>query len=275
MFPSGITEKWDTVSLETLFWLAHGFLPSGTDADGKQVVICLEDPSNDINRLQYLRHEEALKPIFISLQNDDSAEIPVSIDTSVQCLGLREVRVEQFLPNTPPQPARHLSATDVKAPSWVRMDSHPIFGEDWVEIPSLEGQLYQRKDLNKVLQALLRPEWDQWGYLLWKENTQFLRVLLKGAAQILTMRTRASRLVACGVISESKAIRWRLNSDFSAEKTSNYYLFSEHLRELLDETEARPIRIPLAALFILNKSFRLLVEHFIETVVEEFGLLLP
>jgi hypothetical protein len=33
-------QKEDSVPLQTLFWLAHGFLPTNTFVDGKETVIC-------------------------------------------------------------------------------------------------------------------------------------------------------------------------------------------------------------------------------------------
>ena len=274
-------QKEDSVPLQTLFWLAHGFLPTNAFVDGKETVICLEDPPKEhLDDDDIFDYESQRTPPFFSLRHGESGnEIPLSMGNAIQCLGLPQPRIEQFVPVAPPPSAeeckRLASTLDQKTDS----EWGPHIIEGWVVIRRSEDAdggdylWFPAKDLERAVSAFLGLDWDPWGYLVLRGSCAFWEVLLRETTSIKRKIRTFARLngmlggsVAGLDEDRMKGLRWKLKNRFIPEKTREYWGLGEHLRELLDMTEVQPLRVPLAMLIILNRPFRDIVEGLVRAL---------
>ncbi|KAI5861177.1 hypothetical protein GGS23DRAFT_157038 [Durotheca rogersii] len=262
VFQPGIEEKSDRSSLRTQFWLAHGFLPTDRSAGGTETVISLETPTCGSEFPPRMIRQRRQKHVYFCLQECD--ELPMSIGNFARCLGIASIRVLQFLP----QSLDGLDATehiaehkDIRRRFRYRTELRVI--NDLARYRCSKGVpwYFPKKDLETMLASFLRLEWDHWGYLIRKYS--FWTSILKLSTLILR-RNSAKKfqfLQLLGWTSEAKAQRWKIGSSFHAQKTMDYTEYDEQLSSLLRQKKVLPLRVPLGTLFILDDSFRKMVER--------------
>jgi hypothetical protein len=284
MFGPGIIEKEEIVSSQTLFWLAHGFLPTNTIIEDKEVAICLENPTASPIANMYTTRTFPIKDFsFFSLRHDSSgSEIPISMGDTMKCLGVLQPRIERFLPTASP-PAAQLTCLKIAVEEYEERRGTQIV-EGWVRVLDKESLREERrkwflmKDIERTVLAFLRVEWDEWGFLVWQGHCDFWVVLLKGTTSVLRKAgalERLERFLGEEGMDQAKrtssSLIWRVSKMFFPEKTRGLCVLGEHLKRALDGTEARPLRVSLAALFVLDTSFRSLVESLFVALTEPEG----
>jgi len=270
IFDNGVTAKSEISSIQTLFWLAHGFLPSDRNFDdGKPVVICLESPSDDSGKMHSLIRQSN-EDLFFELQLNGTAEIPVSMGNTLQCLGIPEVHIKQFLPTASPSGPEFASIIE----SDPKQSSILIRGE-WMRFSFDEEptQYFKKKDIEAILAAFLRLEWDPWGYLVLQENNLFWTLLLKEGTSILRKKKTPTPAFMEGIIGARgcSPFKWVVGKTFHAKKSFEYVQFIASARSLLQQTEIQPLSVALATLFILDRSFRVIVESIFKQISQGTG----
>jgi hypothetical protein len=152
----------------------------------------LEDPpTEDLDDDDILDYESRRTPPFFSHHHGESGnEIPLYMGNTIQCLGLPQPRIEQFVPAAPPPSAeerkRLASTLDQKPDS----DWGPHIIEGWVVIRRSEDAdggdylWFPAKDSERAVSAFLGLEWDPWGYLVLRGSYAFWEILLKETTSI-------------------------------------------------------------------------------------------
>jgi hypothetical protein len=86
---------------------------------------------------------------------------------------------------------------------------------------------------------------------------------MKQSTSILRMRCAEEPkfLKSLGCISNTRALRWKVETGFHPQKTIDYVEYCRLLSSLLQQTEILPLRVALGTLFIQDGSFRKLVEY--------------
>ncbi|KAF4996987.1 hypothetical protein FDECE_12226 [Fusarium decemcellulare] len=176
IFASGVRERQEHCSLQTLFWLAHGFLPHGGTREGRQTVVSLEGPGPlDVG----LDHPECLSDDWPAYSLQESDEIPVSMGLMMRRLGIPEPKVLQFLPvNAATQEKRITEALEEKTRNEDTASEAPALSsltvtDLWVYYsrPSqYQFYAFRKTDMERVLTLILTLEWDDWGFLILKDK---------------------------------------------------------------------------------------------------------
>ncbi|EWZ02760.1 hypothetical protein FOYG_01983 [Fusarium oxysporum NRRL 32931] len=276
IFEAGVNKRREGSSLQTLFWLAHGFLPCGRTAEGRQMVISLEAPDISLESIGRSADDILAWPAY-SLQESD--DIPVSIGIAMQCLGIPEPQILQFLPiDAASQAKRVLENTNHH--SYDRTQS-PAYGSNqqnhqWErELPtqsaglSLDGPwvrysnpsqdyicLFRRRDFEKTLRLLLTIDWDNWGFLIWKDR--FWMPILRRIIGILKVKEICDSEFgqSFGLASHSQIFNWKHSGTFYPQKLADQLLFDKFLTEYLDTYDLLPLRLSLGVLYIFDKQLR-------------------
>ncbi|KAH7150440.1 hypothetical protein B0J13DRAFT_594737 [Dactylonectria estremocensis] len=279
IFAPGTLERSDGSSMQTLFWLAHGFLPYGRTSEGRPTVISLERPPGEVDKVgRFFRDDDAADNLTaFSLQ--ESLDIPISIGNAMKCLGIPVPKMLQFLPlDFAPPPLRQCDEDKRDEKEMSDKDDH-LWEEDiqerlpkhatlriqgsWVYCSRLAEDFsgaFPRKDLEQTLAALLCLNWDDWGFLIWKDK--FWISILKKAIDMLTheaLRTSAFA-ASVGVKPNPKALRWMPRSKFHPQKLADYVAFDKSLSTSIQGSEVLPLRLGMGTLFIMDASFRQMVE---------------
>jgi len=91
------SHKTEALPLSSLFWLAHGFVPSDRNgAEGCKVVFCIESPDDGLGRCRAKVRDGKEKAIFFGLRESGPLDVPMSITNSVRCLGIPAVCIRYF-----------------------------------------------------------------------------------------------------------------------------------------------------------------------------------
>ncbi|KAF7548748.1 hypothetical protein G7Z17_g6857 [Cylindrodendrum hubeiense] len=287
-FAPGTLERVDKASIQTLFWLANGFLPCGRTTEGRQTVISMESPAGEIEASDQLFRDHDSPENLPAFSLQESLDIPMSMGNAMKCLGIPEPKVLQFLPihtsSSPPhqrgdnEPGTsdgkrldrnqedHSASGDEKDTPRIRSTTLRIRGP-WVHYSKYVGEaswVFLRKDLERPLAVLLGLDWDDWGFLIQKD--QFWISILKNATAILKQDTVREPAFAgsLGLTSQMKAFRWIVRSKFHPQKLADYMNLDQFLSTSVQESEVLPLRLALGTLFIMDASFRGAIEKVCE-----------
>jgi len=166
-----------------------------------------------------------------------------------------------------------------------------IFADDeWVLIPTSRNtpwHFYKRQDIEVILESLFCLDWDPWGYLIWRKSTHFWRRLLRVSTAILRLKktpmTEDLIRNLTGSLPDGPVPQWRVGESFHAQKTANFVQFENFLFRSFGEerapseksgiiTEIKPLCIPIATLFIIDRSFQDTVQNLMRVAaVERYG----
>ncbi|KAK2669075.1 hypothetical protein RAB80_014601, partial [Fusarium oxysporum f. sp. vasinfectum] len=269
MFEDGIMEKREDCSLQTLFWLAHGFIPCGRTTEGRQRVISLDAPEPHFDAIGCEVEDVLTWPAY-SLQ--ESNNVPLSIGVALQCLGIPEPEILQFRPvDTAAQMKRALNVVGTKedkdSPSYrmnENLDSRtPLPGITpdgaWLRYYNSQQDyfcLFRRDDFEKTLRLILTLDWDNWGFLIWKDRLWMS--ILHETTDILNMADicdsafgRSYRLAAHSLILE-----WKHDRKFHPRKLTVHLSFDRFLTEYLKTYDLLPLRLSLGIRYLTDEPFR-------------------
>ncbi|GKU06920.1 hypothetical protein FLAG1_09803 [Fusarium langsethiae] len=260
IFKEDIGERREDASLQTLFWLAHGFLPCGRTADGQQSFISLEAPEPHIEMMGRDIDHVLVCPAY-SLQESD--DISISIGIAMQCLGIPEPQILQFLPIDNASRSRRMLDV-LKAEEKEAIDLHglqydtqngnfekrphspsEVFGlsldGDWVRYSNPSRDFFY---------------WDNWGFLIWKDR--FWVSILRDAVGILNMKEicHSSFGQSFGLSCYSRVFEWKHDRTFYAQKLADQLSLDMFLTDYLETYDLIPLRLPLGILFIMDDSLR-------------------
>lgn len=283
IFGAGIMERRDNSSLQVLFWLAHGFLPCGRTPGGRQRVISLESPPPQFDGLNHPTHAATDWPTYSLRESED---IPISMARAMQCMGIPEPEVLQFLPvdaainekrireaiNSTSVGNGDARVVDLRYPlitdeddgsnSSRRFNGLKVQGA-WVYYyrPSQEHFCaFQRDDLERVLRLILTLNWDDWGFLVWKDR--FWTSILKDSMRMLRTQLNNSTFIRMsGLESHARVFRWRHRQIYHAQKHIDHIGLDKFLTGYFEKLEILPLRLALGTLYILDSSFRKLTER--------------
>ncbi|KAF5533797.1 hypothetical protein FPHYL_13559 [Fusarium phyllophilum] len=267
IFEAGPNERREGTSLQTLFWLAHGFLPCGRTAEGRQMVISLEAPDLSLASIGRNFDDILAWPAY-SLQESD--DIPISIGIAMQCLGIPEPQILQFLPIDAASQAkrvlektRHHPGDETGSPEydtnedrrWEReLPAQPAglsIDGLWVRYsnPSQENFcLFRGRDFEKTLRLLLTIDWDNWGFLIWKDK--FWNSILRRTTSILKINEICDSEFgqAFGLASHSRIFDWKQSGKFYPQRLADQLSFDKFLTDYLDTYDLRLLRLSLGVL---------------------------
>ncbi|KAH7250363.1 uncharacterized protein BKA55DRAFT_738692 [Fusarium redolens] len=276
IFEAGIDERREGSSLQTLFWLAHGFLSCGRTAEGRQMVISLEAPDLSLVSIGKEIDDIMAWPAY-SLQESD--DIPISIGIAMQCLGIPEPQILQFLPIDAASQAKRI-LEDTKYGTHVEMQS-PAYDSNqqnlqwqhqlptqsagltldgpWVRYSNSAQEhfcLFPRRDFEKTLRLILTIDWDHWGFLIWKDR--FWTAILRWTIGILKMKKICDSEFgqAFELASHSRIFDWKHSGTFYPQKLADQLSFDKFLTDYLDTYDLLPLRLSLGILYILDKQLR-------------------
>ncbi|KAH6885231.1 hypothetical protein B0T10DRAFT_550538 [Thelonectria olida] len=280
IFATGTTERRDCTSMQTLFWLAHGFLPCGRTPEGRQAVISLEGPGEDEDDDSYGFERDTNRlqdwPAF-SLQ--ESYDIPISMGQAMKCLSIPEPKILQLLPldtskrDMPSASDEDKSTKEAEAADAPQRGSASIkIRGPWVQYVSRRGDtccVFPRKDVERALALVLGLEWDDWGFLTCRDK--FWTSILKPATGILEKEDLRgpSFTKAFSTKTDIKAFRWRVRPKFHPQKLGDYLAFDKFTSSSLENSEALPLRTALGTLFVLDASFRQMIENASKRICKE------
>ncbi|KAF4960855.1 hypothetical protein FGADI_688 [Fusarium gaditjirri] len=276
IFEADVNERSEGSSLQTLFWFAHGFLPCGRTVEGRQMVISLEAPDISLESIGRSADDVLSWPAY-SLQESD--DIPVSIGIAMQCLGIPEPQILQFLPlDAASQAKRVLEKTNYHSSGGTQSPSYGSTQSslEWDrELPaksaglSLDGPwvrysnpsqdsfcLFQRRDFEKTLRLLITADWDNWGFLTWKDK--FWMSVLKPTIGIIKIREICDSEFgqAFGLTSHSRIFDWKQGGKFYPQRLADQLSFDKFLTDYLDTYGLLPLRLSLGTHYILDTQLR-------------------
>ncbi|PNP78987.1 hypothetical protein FNYG_07649 [Fusarium nygamai] len=276
IFEAGLNERSEGSSLQTLFWLAHGFLPCGRTAEGRQMVISLEAPDLSLASIGRNVNDVLEWPAY-SLQESD--DVPISIGIAMQCLGIPEPQILQFLPiDAASQAKRILEKTshhsydgteslvyesDERNRQWEReLPAHQAglsLDGPWVRYSNQSQEnfcLFRRHDFEKSLRLVLTVDWDSWGFLTWKDK--FWISILRRTTSILKINEICDSEFgqAFGLASHSRIFDWKQGGKFYPQRLADQLSFDKFLTDYLDTYDLLPLRLSLGVLYILDAQVR-------------------
>ncbi|KAG5753021.1 hypothetical protein H9Q72_012978 [Fusarium xylarioides] len=276
IFETGLDERREGSSLQTLFWLAHGFLPCGRTAEGRQMVISLEAPDLSLASIGRNFDDLLAWPAY-SLQESD--DIPISIGIAMQCLGIPEPQILQFLPLDAASQAKwmlektsHQSYDGTQSPAYETNERNSQWEREipvqpaglsidgpWVRYsnPSQESFcLFRRHDFEKTLRLLLTIDWDNWGFLIWKDK--FWISILRRTTSILKINEICDSEFGqeFGLASHSRIFDWKQSGKFYPQRLEDQLSFDKFLSDYLDTYDLLPLRFSLGVLYILDEHLR-------------------
>ncbi|KAF5574377.1 hypothetical protein FPANT_11799 [Fusarium pseudoanthophilum] len=276
IFEPGVDEGREGSSLQTLFWLAHGFLPCGRTAEGRQMVISLEAPDLSLASIGRSVDDILAWPAY-SLQESD--DVPISVGIAMQCLGIPEPQILQFLPlDAASQAKRVLEKTNYHSydETQTPVDESDERNRRWErELPiqpaslSLDGPwvrysnqsqenfcLFRRHDFEKTLRLVLTIDWESWGFLIWKDK--FWISILRRTTSILKINEICDSEFgqAFGLASHSRIFDWKQSGKFYPQRLADQMSFDKFLTDYLDTYDLRPLRLSLGVLYILDQQLR-------------------
>ncbi|KAF5237550.1 hypothetical protein FANTH_10741, partial [Fusarium anthophilum] len=276
IFEAGLNERREGSSLQTLFWFAHGFLPCGRTSEGRQMVISLEAPDISLASIGRNVDDMLAWPAYSFQESDD---IPISIGTAMQCLGIPEPQILQFLPlDAASQAKRALEKTSRHSYDGTQS---PVYGSEegnrpweretpaqpaglsidgpWVRYsnPSEENFcLFRRHDFEKILRLVITIDWDNWGFLTWKDR--FWNSILRRTTSILKINEICDSEFgkAFGLASQSRVFGWKQTGKFYPQRLADQLSFDKFLTDYLDTYDLRSLRLSLGVLYILDQQLR-------------------
>ncbi|KAJ3548095.1 hypothetical protein NM208_g1168 [Fusarium decemcellulare] len=266
IFASGVRERHEHRSLQTLFWMAHGSLPHGGTREGRQTVVSLEGPGPlDVG----LDHPECLSDDWPAYSLQESDEIPVSMGLMMRRLGIPEPKVLQFLPvDAATQEKRITEALEEKRRNEDTASEAPALSsltvtDLWVYYsrPSQDQFCAFRKaDMERVLTLILTLEWDDWGFLILKDKLWIS--LLRKTIDILEVEELPKSAFAktTGLSAHARCFRWRQGRDFNQQKLADHLALDKFLTAYCEKHGLLPLRRALGTLYILDKSLREMTE---------------
>ncbi|VUC27765.1 unnamed protein product [Clonostachys rosea] len=286
IFPRSIQTKRESSSMQTLFWLAHGFLPAGRTPEGRQIVISMEDPASGMDSRDVVHSGEGQDSwTFFTLTESD--DIPISLGHSMKHLGIPEPMVLQFLPvdRTGGIQQPHVHSTPALQKTFVPIKpgtpwSAEMEAERQATIAAQMGPTFDvqgqwlfynngfdgvswsflRAEVERPLSIVLNLDWDEWGFMLWKDR--FWISLLQGSTAILCgeWARRIAFAEALQLNHPISAFRWRVQGRFQQQKLRDYLDFDTTISSLIKSSTVLPLRLSIAMLFIMDSSFRDRVE---------------
>ncbi|RBA09008.1 hypothetical protein FPRO05_07288 [Fusarium proliferatum] len=276
IFEAGLNERRESSSLQTFFWLAHGFLPCGRTAEGRQMVISLEAP--DLALASIGRNvDDTLDWPAYSLQESD--DIPISIGIAMQCLGIPEPQILQFLPLDAASQAKrvlektsHQSDDGTESPVYETNEKNRLWEHElpaqpaglsidgpWVRYSDASEEnfcLFRRRDFEKTLRLVLTIDWDNWGFLIWKDK--FWISILRRTTSILKINEICDSEFgqAFGLSSHSRIFDWKQSGKFYPQRLADQLSFDKFLTDYLDTYDLLPLRLSLGVLYILDTQLQ-------------------
>ncbi|SPO00320.1 uncharacterized protein DNG_03165 [Cephalotrichum gorgonifer] len=262
--PRGPHERRDVASVETLFWLAQGFLPCGVGSDGRQVIISLEDPdSGEDDAAPPISTAEILENISV-FELLEADEVPVSIGNALRSLGLtqpKEPRVLRLMPrdhHSEKQPPLNLELRlpDNKIPK-ERTLSVSKSAVSLMDPNEKRVWMFPRNALEKPVGVLLSLDWDPWGFVVRKDR--FFTTLMAKAAKILYEPPLNDKKF-WGALEVSmmptEGFRHDVDTVFSARALADRMVLDEALSTCLKGSGVLPLKLSLGVLFVLDYEFQ-------------------
>jgi hypothetical protein len=236
--------------LETLFWLAEGFLPS---LQGHEMVYSLEDPtlslhferSPDNQPCLNVDTNESKHPHVIRLSL--SKDRPRSLRLAMEAFRLQRTRISHWTGGA------------------VASSQERLFPTDGL---GLTGSFMIRDELEGMVYAFLALSWTPSNFVIWKKNTALWTNLLVGIASFIPM------LLPIVWVSEDLKPdcddpreledyrRWKDMTRFNQRKSRDLYL----LDELLSKVSRQPVAVNdlIATLLITNTAFQGRIRRLVE-----------
>lgn len=257
--PKGQNEKCDVASAETLFWLAHGFLPYGVESDGRRVVLSLEDPDTMEDDDSGALSLEGIS-IFDLQEADD---VPLSIGNALRSLGLtepKEPKVLRLLPYDGDVEKLRMSDLDTVPPVNLPQRHRISVGKSAVAFQGLSDEIswvFPRTALEKPVGVFLSLDWDPWGFVVRRDK--FFITLLSGTICILRERfllqNKFWKLLDMSMM-PTGAFQHDVKPTFSARVLEDRMALDEALSASLEGSDVLPLKLSLGALFVLDDRFK-------------------
>jgi hypothetical protein len=242
----------EPTSLETLFWLAQGFLPCAE----KGVVYSLENPTMYPDQLHSEEstanqshldldtiHSNYPHVIRLSLSKDR----PRSLRLATEAFRLQRARI------------KHWSRSEV-ANSQERLFPTDCLG--------LNGAFMIRDELETMIYAFLSLSWAPSNFIIWKKHTTMWTALLVKTASfihtLLPIVWKSENLKPVG--NDPRELddyrRWKDMKRFNQRKSRDLYL----LDELLSKASRQSVIVndTIATLLITNTAFQDRIRHLVE-----------
>ena len=266
MFPrQGPKEKRDVASAETLFWLAQGYLPCGVEADGRRVVISLEDPDSGLEDVYtYFSVDNLHEHISVfDLQEADDVKLPTG--DALRSFGLTDPKEPKVLRLFPYDRDSNMMQTlaskirpavDPGSKATVRVSQSTVA---FTDIENKRVWMFPRNALEKPIGVFLSLDWDPWGFVVRKD--MFFTTLLSGATGILSRKaTLGSNTLweglALSQIPPLTGFRHDVTTKFRTQVFRHRIALDEGLSACLKGSTTLPLKLSLGALFILDDDFR-------------------
>jgi hypothetical protein len=231
----------ESSSLETLFWLAEGFLP---DLQRNQMVYSLEDPildphsegstddspciDTDLNRRKH--------PLVIRLT--PSRDRPRSLRLALEAFQLQRTKITHWFGGTASPQER-------------------LFATDWLGLP---GAFMIRDELETIVYAFLDLRWTPSSFVIWRKSTTLWTMLLLRAASLIhpllpIVWIHEGLRLGLGDPRELEDYRrWKDMARFNQRKSRDLHL----LDELLSKASRQSVQFNdiIATLIITNTAFQ-------------------
>lgn len=257
--PKGQHEKSDMASAETLFWIAHGFLPCGWESDGRRVVISLEDPDG-VGDDASIPGNPGNMFVFDLQEADD---VPLSIGNALRSLGLtepKEPKVLRLLPYDGDIGIFCMPNVDTSLP--VNLEQEPTISViksaiSFIDPANGGAWVFPRNALERPVGVFLSLDWDPWGFLARKDK--FFVTILAGTVGILRERFFGVKEFWEALdVSEipTEGFQHDVSTVFSVRALADRMALDEALLACLDESEVLPLKLSLGALFALDDKFK-------------------
>lgn len=268
IFGPGTLDKREEVSVTTLFWLAHGFIPCGRTIEGTETILSLEDPAAGTSGLgEYLSNYEGTRDwTLFSLEESD--DLPLTIAHSMIHLGiaapsiLQFVAIESYGGNKSDEGKAVDTQAKVSCHIWERIlqvsrDNHEILTTDgtftyYAKSRKSRVRIFPRTQFDRALSSIILLEWDTWGFLVWKSS--FWRSALKPATTLLEVADPGMIAATLGQRKHIKAFRWGAITAFRINKLEEFLTLDRLISTFLEKSEALPLRLAIGCLYIVDAS---------------------
>ncbi|KAE9369839.1 hypothetical protein N431DRAFT_485654 [Stipitochalara longipes BDJ] len=246
LFPPETASRSEALPLRTLFWLANGFLPVGYEYDGyelKERVVCLEEPVSSDHIDSALLKRQPVTDRYFALE--DAKDIPHSLRLSLDALDIQKYGIQYF---------HDISQTA----SLNNIEKKETEKKDGIVLGQKGGPRihYRRKDVEENVAALLKLEWDPWGYLVWKRNTSGWTDMLSRAASLLSRRGTSTFIGELGHGLGLRVFEWKNWTDFNSKKTEDLIDLSERVCSWIKDPDVLSVKVEIATLFIVDDQFK-------------------
>jgi hypothetical protein len=276
MFPrQGPKAKRDVASVEALFWLAQGYLPCGVEADGRRVVISLEDPDSGLEDVYTDFSADNLHEQIsvFDLQEADDVKLPTG--NALRSFGLadpKEPKVLRLLPYDRDSNMMQTLTSNIRPAVDPGSKATARVFRSTVAFTDMENEsvwIFPRSALEKPIGVFLSLDWDPWGFVV--RHGIFFSTLLSGATEILSHKeTLRSKTFWEGLAMSQiplRGFRHDVSIKFRTQVLRHRIALDEGLSACLKGSTTLPLKLSLGALFILDDDFRKEVDGIIPRLV--------